>query len=146
MSLDIQTITNTIHATAPYAAALAGILGLSAFQQKLKHKLELENPKVIQLITVLFAAAGAVVPAFLGWFGTQDLGYKGTVIFTGLTLGYRYVIEPGNVALDKWRKERAELAAYKARSAAQADGVAVVPDMGVPAELVATPVVANDNF
>lgn len=116
------------HSIPPDALALLlGVIGASALQQKIKNWLELENPKVLVLLTTTFSLAAAVVPAALGYLGANPgaLGTHTAMFFTGMTLAYRYVIQPGSVRLESFKADRAKYQAFKARQQAASDGVVV---------------------
>lgn len=108
-------------------ALIAGAVGLSAFQQKLKNWLELNDPKVLVLLTTTFSLAAAIVPAALGYLGSNPgaIGAHTAAIFTGMTLAYRYVIQPSSTRLNSFKEDVARAKAYKASREAASDGVAV---------------------
>lgn len=74
---------------------LGPILG-SALIQKIKTFFKLDSPKLLVFITALISFAAAVIPAALGWLAANpgSLGTHTAEFFTGLTLAYRYVIQP----------------------------------------------------
>lgn len=123
----ITSIINAIgNVPAEAWASIFAIVGVSAFQQKLKHWLEIENPKVLVFMTSVFALAGAAIPAMLGFISANPGTMAGDAAlwFTGLTLAYRYVVQPGSVALENWKGDVAKYKTYKANQEAAALPVA----------------------
>lgn len=114
-----------------------GAIGLSAFQQRIKNWLELEDPKVLVFLTTTFALAAAVIPAALGYLSANPavLGEHTALVFTAMTLSYRYVIQPGSSKLASFNQDRVNYKAYKARVAAVSDGVQP-PAGGVPSSAI----------
>lgn len=100
--------------------SLAAIIGVSAFQQKLKSWLELESPRVLVLMTGVLSLAGAIVPAILGWMSANpgQVASHAALWFTGLNFAYRYVIQPGGSLINQVQTEKQRQAASKAASAA----------------------------
>jgi hypothetical protein len=138
-------------------ASIFAIVGVSAFQQKIKNWLVLENPKVLVFMTGVFSLAGAVVPAVLGWMSAQpaDLVSHSALWFTGMTLAYRYVIQPGQKSLDSWKTDVAKYKAYKSNKAAAAsEALAAQPEpdyldelaKDLPAEQPALPAGVTPEF
>lgn len=133
-------------------ALVAGVLGLSAFQQKIKNWLELENPKVLVLLTTTFSLAAAIIPAALGYLGSNPgaIGAHTAAVFTGMTLAYRYIIQPSSARLGSFKDDVAKAKAYKAASAAAADGVQVpaggVPPSALPRLADSTPTQNTNEF
>lgn len=124
----IDQIVNVYHQIPPDVWALVlGAVGASALQQRIKNWFELENPKVLVLLTTTFSIAAAVVPAALGYLSANPgaLGTHTAMFFTGMTLAYRYVIQPASTKLGSLKVNRAQYQAYKAQQEAAADGVSV---------------------
>lgn len=117
---------------------LLGSIGLSAFLQKVKHWLTVENPKLLVTLTAFLSFAGAAVPAFLGWLQANPtvLGTHSAVIFTGMTLGYRFVVQP----LSSFIGDFKEFKASKNTATAVVDGSTTQTVVEAPAPKPATPV------
>ncbi len=76
-------------------------LGLSAALQKVKHKLEIESPKVMLAVTSVISFLAVAIPGFLGWINMNPdvLGSYSAFVFTAMTLLYRYVVQPSSAFL-----------------------------------------------
>lgn len=124
-------------------ALLAGSVGASALFQKAKKYLT-DNPKVLVTITTVLSFAAAVVPAALGYLSAnpEALGYHTATFFTGMTLAYRFVVQPLSVKMAKFRSDVEKYRAFKARQTAAADGVQSAPLDGID-ELVTEPSAMN---
>jgi len=112
----MQNIINSFQSIPPDVWALIfGSIFTSGVQQKIKNWLELENPKVLVLITGVFSFAAAVIPAALGWLGANPavIGTHTALFFAAMTLAYRYVIEPGSNKLNQLKIERAAFLQYE---------------------------------
>lgn len=116
----IISVINGIQNVPPAVwASLAGVVGLSAFQQKIKNWLELENPKVLVLMTTVFSLGGTVMLAVLSWMSATPAHLTGAfgLWFTGMTLAYRYVVQPGQTYLAQLKEEKEKYKSYKLQKA-----------------------------
>ena len=79
-------------------ALLASSIGLSAVQMKLTKWFSLQSDKVKQFVTGLISLLAVVVPAITGLLSAspQILGAYTTLVFTGMTFSYRYVVKPAS--------------------------------------------------
>lgn len=133
----MQTITgilNSIAAIPPEVwITIGGVIGASAIQQKIKKWFQLQNPKFLVFLTGLFSLLGVVMVAAIGWINTQPqlMVSYGAVWFTGMTIAYRYVVQPLGETLGKWN---GEVKAYKAYKSAQSGEL--VPELVVPEDIV----------
>lgn len=139
----MQTITailNNIAAIPPEVwLTIGGVIGASALQQKIKKWFQLQNPKFLVFLTGLFSLLGAVMVAALGWISTQPelMVSYGAIWFTGMTIAYRYFVQPVGAVLGKWNGEVKAYRAYKKDKNGD-----LVPNLTIPDDIVAEAPVA----
>lgn len=90
-------------------ALIVSTIPLSAFQMKLTKWFSMQSDKIKQVITGVVSLLAVLIPALLGWLSASPeiLGAYATLVFTGMTYSYRFVVKPAKNLIDDAKAYRA---------------------------------------